>query len=64
MVRFPRGIVMMDVRMVSSGVPMIKRAHDIDRMRSNRRWSLYRRKENHLQQLRQCGVQIGAAPNK
>lgn len=47
MVRFPRDIVMMDVRMVSSGVPMIKRAHDIYRMRSNRRWSLYRRKENH-----------------
>ena len=37
MVRCPRGIVVMDVRMVSSAVPMIKRAHDIARMRSNRR---------------------------
>jgi hypothetical protein len=47
MVRFPRGMVVMDVRMVSSAVPMIKRAHELDRMRPNRRWSLYRRKENH-----------------
>jgi hypothetical protein len=35
MVRFTRGIVMMNVRMVSSTMTMIEGAHDISRMRSN-----------------------------
>ena len=44
-VGFTRGIVVMDVRMVSSTMAMIEGAHDISRMRSNRKWSLYRLKE-------------------
>jgi hypothetical protein len=36
-VRFTRGIVVMDVRMVSSAMAMIERAHDIDRMSANRK---------------------------
>jgi hypothetical protein len=47
-VRFTRGVVVMDVRMVSSTVAMIEGAHYIDLMRANRKWSLHTRKENHL----------------
>jgi hypothetical protein len=52
MVRFTRAIVVMDVRMVSSTVAMIEGTHDIDRTRSNRKWSPHRRKENHLSTVR------------
>ena len=45
-VGFTRGIVLMDVRMVSSTMAMIEGAHDISRMRSNRKWSLHGLKEN------------------
>jgi hypothetical protein len=51
-VRFTRGIVVMDVRMVSSAMTMIERAHDIDRMSANRKWSLHRLKEDHLSAVR------------
>src|SRR6202167_4800817 len=47
-VRSTRSIVVMDVRMVSSAMAMIERAHDIDRMSPNGKWSLHRLKENHL----------------
>jgi hypothetical protein len=63
-VGFSRGIVVMDVRMVSSTVAMIKGAHDIAGIRSNRKWLLDRLKENQLSQFNQCGVQIGTVPNR
>src|ERR1700733_7029251 len=44
-VGFPRRIVVMDVRMVSSTVAMIEGAHYIDLTRANRKWSLHTRKE-------------------
>ena len=44
-VGFTRGIVVMDVRMVSSTMAMIEGAHYIDLMRANRKWSLDIRKE-------------------
>ena len=47
-VRSTRSIVVMDVRMVSSAMAMIERAHDIDRMSASGKWSLHRLKENHL----------------
>ena len=47
-VRSTRGIVVMDVRMVSSAMAMIERAHDIDRRSANGKWSLHRLKWNHL----------------
>jgi hypothetical protein len=48
-VRFTCGIVVMDVRMVSSTMAMIERAHDIDRT---------------FPPFGQCGVQIGTVPNR
>lgn len=51
-VRFTRGIMVMDVRMISSAMVMIERAHDVDRMSANRKWSLHRLKENHLSAVR------------
>ena len=38
MVRFVGAIVAMDVRVVSSAMTMVDYAHDIDRIRSNRKW--------------------------
>ena len=45
MVGFTRGVVVMDVRMVSSTMAMIEGAHYIDLIRANRKWSLHTRKE-------------------
>ena len=44
-VGFTRGIVVMDVRMVSSTMAMIEGAHYINRTRASRKWSLHTRKE-------------------
>jgi len=40
-----RGVVVMDVRMVSSAVAMIEGAHYIDLIRANPKWSLHTLKE-------------------
>src|SRR5277367_6890394 len=42
---FTRGVVVMDVRMVSSAVAMIEGAHYIDLIRANPKWSLHTLKE-------------------
>jgi len=42
---FTRGVVVMNVRMVSSTMAMIEGAHYINRTRANRKWSLHTRKE-------------------
>jgi hypothetical protein len=44
-VEFTRGVVAMDVRMVSSTMAMIEGAHYIGLMRANRKWSLHTRNE-------------------
>ena len=44
-VGFTRGVVVMDVRMVSSTMAMIEGAHYIDLMRANRKSSLHTRKD-------------------
>jgi hypothetical protein len=48
MVRFDGVIVTMDMWIVSSTVTMMDYAHDIDRVRSNRKWSRHGLNENHL----------------
>ena len=66
MVRFTRGIVVaMNVWMVSSAMTMIERAHDIDRMRSNGKMVItIAARKIIFPPFGQCGVQIGAVPNR